>query len=143
MVCEYPGETTCAFPHCGCGKLQNVSAPIFVYRVQDKDGRGPFKPGFSQLWVRERKDHENLIPWFEEFGPVQNKVLAGESAGCGCKELEQLRRWFTKTEYKKLKKLGYRAVKIKVNRLIAESEIQCVFGRAKPLCEDIKTIRLY
>jgi hypothetical protein len=111
--------------------------------VQDLDGRGPWKPGFSRVWVKERDDHENLIPWYEEFGPVQDQVLYGESAGCGCLTLEQLRRWFTKNEYKKLRKHGYQAVKIQVNRIIAESDIQCVFGRAKPLHESVEVIRLY
>lgn len=28
-----------------------------IYRVQDADGRGPFKPGFSRKWVIDRDDH--------------------------------------------------------------------------------------
>ncbi len=114
-----------------------------VYRLQDSDGRGPFKPGFSETWVQPRADHENLQPWFIEFGRVDTQVLTGETSGSACKSLEQLRRWFTKREYRKLKKFGYKAVKMNVNRIIAESDIQCFVGRAKPFCEEIEKIKLY
>lgn len=114
-----------------------------IYRIQDQDGRGPFKPGFSHKWVSERRDHENLRSWLEEFGPVHNQLLVGEHCGCGCKSLDQLRRWFTKSEYKKLRKFGYRAVKLNPGRIIAESDTQCVFGRATPLHKGAENVRLY
>lgn len=114
-----------------------------IFRVQDQFGRGPFKPGFSKTWVEKRADHKNLTPYFKQFGPVHKHILFGEYSGCGCISLEQLRRWFTKREYKRLKKLGYRAVKMDVDRVLAESEIQCFFGRTTQLTEGIKVIRLY
>lgn len=114
-----------------------------VYRIQDKDGRGPFKPGFSKEWVIDRPDLDNLPPWFIEFGRLDKQVLSGETSGSACRDTEQLRRWFTKPEYKKLKKLGYKAVKMEVNRIIAESDIQCFIGRAKPFNESIEVIKLY
>jgi len=43
---------------------------LFVYRVQDKEGRGPWRPGFSQIWVETRLDHMFLPPWYVEFGRV-------------------------------------------------------------------------
>ena len=46
-----------------------------VYRVQDADGRGPFKPGFSHQWVEERADHENLLPWFNILNNPQRLLL--------------------------------------------------------------------
>lgn len=116
---------------------------LIIYRIQDKEGRGPFKPGFSRKWVEMRVDHENLRPWFEEFGPVQEQIVYGESSGCGCRSLKQLKRWFTKREFRKLKKYGYNAVKMKVERIVAESDLQCVFGRIKPLSEDIEIVRMY
>lgn len=114
-----------------------------VYRIQDSEGRGPFKPGFSQTWVQPRPDHENLQPWFIEFGRVDEKVLTGETSGSACRSLEQLRRWFSKREYRRLKKCGYRAVKMNVNRIIAESDIQCFVGRARPFAEEVETVKLY
>lgn len=112
-----------------------------VFRIQDRDGRGPFKPGFSHRWVEERSDHENLIPWTEQFGNIG--FGDNENIGCACKTTDQLKRWFTKKEYNKLKRLGYRSVKIQADRIIAESDIQCVFGRIKPLNQNIKPFKLY
>jgi len=114
-----------------------------VYRIQDKEGRGPWKPGFSHKWVEDRKDHNNLLPWYIEFGRIDKNLLVGEYSGSGCRTIDQLKRWFTKAEYKKLKKLGYKSVEIKVNRVLAESNIQLFFGRATPLKKSIKTINLY
>jgi hypothetical protein len=45
-------------------------SPKFVYRIQDKKGRGPYRPGFSSQWVEDRDDHDNLFPWYQEFGPI-------------------------------------------------------------------------
>ena len=114
-----------------------------VCRIQDDQGRGPFKPGFSHLWVQERPDHDNLQPWIVEFGRLDKQVLTGETAGSACKNLEQLRRWFTKKEYKKLRKFGYKAVRIKVDRIIAESEVQCFVSRAKPFYDCAEVVKLY
>lgn len=114
-----------------------------VYRVQDANGRGPWKPGFSHLWVEDRDDHDNLIPWYTEFGQVQRKALSGMTLGTGCRTLAQLQRWFTASEYATLHRYGYRAVKMRVVRLLAESTIQCVFERNKPLAESMEFVSLY
>jgi len=114
-----------------------------VFRVQDSDGRGPFRPGFSKYWVQEREDHNKLVPWFIEFGDVRKKLLIGEFCGSACLTKTQLKRWFTKNEYKKLKNFGYSAVEIQVDRIIDKSEIQCFIGRSRPLNEEVKKIKLY
>jgi len=114
-----------------------------IYRIQDKDGRGPWKPGFSHQWVEERPDHDNLPPWFVEFGRVDRLVIVGAWCGSGCDTIDQLRRWFTESEYRKLKTLGYRAVKMEVGRVLARSDRQLFFERVKPLNEEIYPIDLY
>ena len=108
-----------------------------VFRIQDEEGRGPWRPGFSKTWVEPREDHEHLAPWNVEFGPVHKKALWGASTGCGCRTIEQLQRWFTRSEYQTLLEHGYHAVKMDVGRILAESDIQCVFSRAAPLSEDV------
>ena len=112
-----------------------------VYRVQDKDGRGPWKPGFSQRWIEDRPDHANLPPWYYEFG--QPVLIPGEHNGSGCITVEQLRRWFTASEYKWLKGKGYQAVCIHVDRVIFKSDIQCLFGRRTSLKKGITIFELY
>lgn len=114
-----------------------------IYRIQDKKGRGPWKPGFSHTWVEDRADQEYLIPWFYEFGRVDLKALTGMNLGCGCMTKEQLKRWFTPTEYTRLLSCGYKAVQMEVVRILAESNIQCVFERAKPLKYDVTPFDLY
>lgn len=114
-----------------------------IYRIQDKDGRGPFKPGFSHKWTEDRPDHMNLVPWALEFGNVLRGSIRGMSIGCGCTTVEQLKRWFTQSEYSKLLTFGYRAVKMDVGRVLGESNIQCVFERCKPLKEDVEPFDLY
>lgn len=114
-----------------------------VYRVQDKDGRGPWKPGFSTGWVESRIDHDNLLPWYVEFGPIHETASGLEHLGAGCMTIIQLRRWFTESEYNTLKGHGYRAVKIKVDSLLGVSKTQCVFSRRKPLRNSVSFINLY
>jgi len=113
-----------------------------VYRIQDKEGRGPWRPGFSHIWIEDRDDHNNLLPWYIEFGSVLH-AQRGYAIGCGCLSLDQLRRWFIKTEYNRLKLLGYSAVKMQFDRILGSSDIQCVFERKLPLNRKIKTIELY
>jgi hypothetical protein len=114
-----------------------------VYRVQDRDGRGPWKPGFSMVWVEDREDLQRLLPWYEEFGRVDHLGIYGMVMGSACRTLQQLRRWFTPKEYATLRRHGYRAVKLKVGRLLASSDVQCVFERAKPLNVDVEPVELY
>jgi hypothetical protein len=112
-----------------------------IFRVQNKDGRGPWKPGFSHIWIEDRKDHDNLHPWIEEFHGLDLTVSG--HLGCGCKTIKQLRRWFTKREYKKLVSLGYKAVCVVADEILAESNIQCVFKSDRPLKDTATGIKLY
>lgn len=123
------------------GRRQMVTHTI--YRIQDNDGRGPWKPGFSHKWVETRNDHDNLPPWYIEFGPVHLNAISGCAVGTGCMTIDQLRRWFTESEYKTLLSCGYKAVKMTVGRILASSSIQCVFERHIPLDEEFQEFPLY
>jgi hypothetical protein len=115
----------------------------FVYRVQDKDGRGPWKPGLSHCWVEDREDHNNLPPWYVEFGRVDQRGIFGMATGSACMTLDQLRRWFTPSEYATLRQHGYQAVRMRVGRVLAKSPVQCFFERAKPLRIDVEPVELF
>jgi hypothetical protein len=114
-----------------------------IFRIQDKDGRGPWKPGFSHNWVEDRADAKNLLPWFDEFGRVDGLVLYGEWCGSGCETIEQIKRWFTPKEYKTLLKYKYNLVKMRVDRILGRSDIQVFFGRSKALNEDFEIVEIY
>ena len=45
-----------------------------IYRIQDAEGRGPYRPGFSNKWLDENPRALGLLPWFEEFG---TQILRG------------------------------------------------------------------
>lgn len=120
-----------------------MSNPLIIYGVQDADGRGPWKPGFSHVWIEDRADLMNLPPWYFEFGRVDMGRRAGEHLGSGCRTLDQLRRWFTLGEYISLLSYGYRCVALRVDRILAGSDIQVVFVRSKPLAVDAIEVNLY
>ena len=144
--CNVDAPRSPSFAPAPCSAFRSQSGSVFasvsgcpavIFRVQDPEGRGPWKPGFSHKWVEDRDDFDELVPWLQEFGPVhKNVTIAGMSVGCGCRTIEQLRRWFRPSEYKTLLGFGYRAVKLDVGRILAESKIQCVFERVKPLREN-------
>lgn len=116
---------------------------IKVFRIQDKEGRGPWKPGFSHKWVKLRPDHDNILPWYVEMGRVDLHLLPGEQGLCACETIKQLRRWFTKSEYKKLCRFGYNAVIIEVDTIIAKSDTQLFCGVRNLLNKKAEIIRLY
>ena len=107
-----------------------------VYRVQDKNGRGPFKPGFTTIWLDDEKDRW-LESSIQEFGAavITNHGGPGRHLGCACRSIEDLERWFSRAERKRLKKFGYNLVSMEVNEILAESKNQLVFCRYKPLYE--------
>jgi len=119
---------------------------FLVYRVQDREGRGPWRPGFSQFWVIDRFDHANLRPWMDDFGDeVVDAVKASRSLriGCGCATIDQLQRWFTHDEYATLKWFGYSAVMIVADRIVAQNDRQLVFQRKIPLSKGAVEFDLY
>lgn len=118
---------------------------MHIYRIQDDKGRGPFKPGFTIKWNEGREDMANLEPFYCEwpgFDPVAEKE-PDEHVGCGCTSLEQLRRWFTETEYNRLRILGFKAVRLDVDRYLRSSEIQTVFARKRALRKGATVVALY
>lgn len=118
-----------------------------IYRVQDKDGRGPWKPGFSIQWVENPNDPERMkkLPaFYMEFGfGFMKKHIEGMPWGSGCTSLEQLQKWFTPLEYSRLIGFGYRAVEMEAGRILEQSELQCVFERSKPLNQEVNEVDLY
>lgn len=109
---------------------------IRVFRVQDAEGRGPYRPGYSHTWTDA--DHDRNPPMFDEFGwPANDKISdlwnPNETGGCAFRTLEQLHKWFSPTERARLERSGYSIVTLSVDRIIAESDRQLVFGRIRPL----------
>ena len=51
-----------------------------VYRIQDSNGRGPWKPGFSHVWVEDRCDLVNLRPIVIDFPDIETKFIRGHES---------------------------------------------------------------
>lgn len=103
-----------------------------LYRYEDKDGRGPFKPGFSHRWVSPTRDGPPP-PWEEAgigIGEFQQLFTPGMHGGSACKSKQQLRLWFNFMERRRLAKLGYRMVAFTPDRILLETPTQVVFERA-------------
>lgn len=117
---------------------------ITVYRMQDRSGRGPWKPGFSKMWVEERTAEEfaALRAIQEIASHVVNRPQNGHR-GCGCRTLAQLRRWFTPTEYTRLLDWDYACVQMEVDRVLYSDDVQVLFERKKPLRKDVRVVTLY
>ncbi len=106
---------------------------ISIYRVQDDEGRGPFRPGFSRRWI-DAVGPDLPPSWIEEFGHdlIQREGRRHEHFGSGCMSLDGLRRWFSADEIMRLRLLGYRIVRLDGCRGLAESVYQVVFARSRP-----------
>jgi len=108
---------------------------VILYRIEDQQGRGPFRPGLSQQW-RDADGHDFPPPWVEAgITPRQWQNLFSEWAikrGVACRSREQLYQWFSRAERRRLKRLGFREVEIKDPRILLETATQVVFEIVPP-----------
>ena len=106
--------------------------------MQNAEGRGPWKPGFSDTWLDQDRQDYSAPSVIEDFGwdklrEVQSYAHCGFHCGCGCSSFEQLDRWFTPTEKKRLEGFGYQIVSFVPTKIIAKSEWQVLFAHRTPL----------
>lgn len=104
-----------------------------IFRIQGRDGRGPFRPGLTEKWIGDPRwlERPSLM---EEFN--MRDILAKVNMrhmGCGFRTVEQLRKWFDENERAKLARLGFHPVTMTVDEIVAESPSQLVFARRVPL----------
>lgn len=113
---------------------------IRIIRIQDAEGRGPFRPGFSAKWLDDVRNF-SLPSVIEEFPKEVRRIQATPGYyGCGCRDIDQLRTWFTPAELVRLQILGYRMVALDADEVLAESKHQVLFRRSRPLSEGIEAV---
>lgn len=113
-----------------------------IYRVQDAEGRGPFRPGVPRLWIDNSDQQIPPADWITEFGTDFMRSRDPKRwIGCGVRDLTTLNRWFTATEMKRLRELGYTLVAMHADRILAESENQVVFERDLPFTRGATVMR--
>lgn len=110
-----------------------------VYRVQAGDGRGPWRPGFSHVWIDDDAPSGHLTETVMDLLPVAvlRSLPTTHAYGCGCRSLEQLCEWFTPVERDRLSRLGFSPVVMHVDEVLAESDRQVFFARQRPLTDGV------
>jgi len=109
----------------------------WIYRVQDVEGRWPWRPGFSQRWIS--KDSTQPIPPAvqEEFPDFPDIVRRAHDRclyiGCGARGTAGLNTWFLPDELERLKGIGFLLVRCHAVKILAESANQVLFGSQRPL----------
>jgi hypothetical protein len=110
-----------------------------MVRVQDSDGRGPFKPGETRLWQNPRR---TLLhpPVFEEIGvarfqaTVSRAHAAGLVVGCAASPT-RLPEWFDAYEREKLISFGYRLVDATSCLQLTTTRTQRLIGKPATLAD--------
>lgn len=110
---------------------------IELFRVQDREGRGPYRPGFSEKWADYEAVDHYCPPYFVEMGwslaSIPLRFTDGWHGGCAFASLDDLYRWFAPKERTNLDALGYRINRVRADRIIARTPTQVVFECRKPL----------
>lgn len=110
-----------------------------VCRIQDREGRGPYRPGFSRVWS-ERQDGPASV--FVAFPGILAKVrqvidAKGGAVGCAFRTIKQASNWFSPSEVLTLAKLGYSLCWVIPDEVLAENEDQLVIWTAQPLADSV------
>lgn len=110
-----------------------------LLRMQDVNGRGPWKPGFSDKWVDDARDF-SLPPLQEDFGfdlkpMVDAAFQRGLHIGTAVRGADKFNQWFTPGERVKLAMLGYQIVDASECEVLGETNWQVVIGSKAPLAD--------
>ena len=114
---------------------------IPYYRIQDKEGRGPFKPGMTQHWAdtvrNQKKDQKHRIPIFDEQGIeyVDKSMFKRGQYGTVCYSIDHLKMWFSAEERRKMHDLGYYIVEVTGYEIIFKGKCQLLISSPVPLSE--------
>lgn len=106
-----------------------------LYRIQDAEGRGPFRPGFSHVWLD--KNGPPLPPSIVEM-PGFSAIVARAHRqnlhiGTAVVGNEALNKWFSSDEMLRLARLGYRVVDATSCKVVARDSNQVLITSPLPL----------
>lgn len=108
---------------------------VQLIRLQDKDGRGPWRPGFSKLWMDEEGPDLGL-PIHEDFKDfytlTQNAHRQEKHIGTAVRE-NKVNLWFTGNEMKKLFSMGFKFVDCSDCEILVENDRQAIIASRLPL----------
>ncbi len=107
-----------------------------VYRVQDGDGRGPYKPGLTKYWADCDALSDHITETIMDLAGGLDKLQAlpaGWHYGCACDSPMALAKWFTPTEAHRLYEMGYTPVSLAADKILFRSDKQMLIACKKPL----------
>lgn len=109
-----------------------------LFRVQDREGRGPWRPGFSMGWIDPDKDDALCPPmtWeFPNWRAAVDKAAARGLAHFGCcvSGIQGVHRWFTPVELTRLRAFGFHLVDATSLTPICEGRSQILAASVQPL----------
>lgn len=109
-----------------------------LYRIQDDQGRGPWRPGFSLKWADLEKDDHLCPPMMLEFPEWRRMINRAINRGllnygCCVRGIAGVHRWFTPKELCTLRSLGFCLVDATSLTVICESPSQIIGASRWPL----------
>lgn len=109
-----------------------------LYRIQDAEGRGPWRPGFSHQWIDPDKDDSLCPPMMVEFPNWRARFTMFEARGflhfgCCVRGIVGLHRWFTPDELERLRGFGFRLVDASTMHIVCEGKTQIIGASHWPL----------
>ena len=120
--------------------LAPAPCSLRIFRVQDRSGRGPFRPGLTDKWSENwRPPAIDSIPPFSELLKVRTLGFRG----FGCEKIEDLANWICADEFKTLRKMGFRVVSIEVDKIHWRDNFNCFFSSEKPLSFRVRKERFH
>jgi hypothetical protein len=104
--------------------------------VQDRHGRGPWRPGFSHKWIDSfRTTH--LPPIYQErsdfFAVCHEQHKVGKHLGCAALGKEGLFRWFSPMELMRLQGMGFYIADASKCQVVIETPNQVLVASDQPL----------
>jgi hypothetical protein len=105
-----------------------------LWRVQDRDGRGPWRPGFSDVWMTDATPTVGRAILQERgIKPIIARAhRAGLYLGCAFRPARQ-RLWFADGDMSRLWQLGFRVADASKCDVLFENEQQALIGCQFPL----------
>jgi hypothetical protein len=106
----------------------------YVYRMENKDGRGPYNTIPLEYWVSsDHNDFSHPNPEEDYLGRALShyKLIHGDqNVLFGCLTLRSIRKWFTFRERRSLRGHGFTIKKVPARVIaIGKSQRQCIFVR--------------
>jgi hypothetical protein len=105
-----------------------------LWRVQDRDGRGPWRPGFSDVWMTDATPTVGRAILQERgIKPIIARAhKAGLYLGCAFRP-DRRQFWFGDGDLSLLQRLGFRIADVSTCDVLFESEQQALIGCRFPL----------